>query len=111
MGYEEHKHLSPQKVNCAVLIISDSRTEKTDESGKLLVKGLTGAGHIVSAFALLKNDPEAIREKLGELLHTPDIQVIITSGGTGASKMDLTIETVLPMLEKGWTASASFSAT
>jgi molybdenum cofactor biosynthesis protein B len=100
MGYEEHKHLSPQKVNCAVLIISDSRTEKTDESGKLLVEGLTGAGHSVSAFALLKNDSEAIREKLGDLLHTQDVQVIITSGGTGASKMDLTIETVLPMLEK-----------
>jgi molybdenum cofactor biosynthesis protein B len=100
MGYEEHKNLSPQKVNCAVLIISDSRTEKTDESGKLLIEGLTGAGHIVGAFALLKNDPEAIREKLGELLHTAEIQVIITSGGTGASKMDLTIETVLPMLEK-----------
>jgi molybdenum cofactor biosynthesis protein B len=100
MGYEEHKHLSPQKVNCAVLIISDSRTEKTDESGKLLVDGLKGAGHDVISFSLLKNDSEAIQEKLGELLHTQDVQVIITSGGTGASKMDLTIETVLPMLEK-----------
>ena len=100
MGYEEHKHLSPQKINCAVLIISDSRTEKTDESGKLLVGGLSGAGHSVTSFGLLKNDSEAIRGKLGELLHSGEVQAIITSGGTGASKMDLTIETVLTMLEK-----------
>jgi molybdenum cofactor biosynthesis protein B len=100
VGYEEHKHLSPQKVNCAVLIISDSRTEKTDESGKVLVEGLKGAGHEVVSFALLKNDREAIQSKMGELLHSVDVQAIITSGGTGASKMDMTIETMLPMFEK-----------
>jgi molybdenum cofactor biosynthesis protein B len=100
MGYEEHKHLSPQKVNCAVLIISDSRTEKTDESGKLLVEKLKSAGHEVTSFTMLKNDADAIRGKFGELLHSPETQVIIASGGTGASKMDMTIETVLPMLEK-----------
>lgn len=100
MGYEDHKHLSPQKINCAVLIISDSRTEKTDESGKLLVDGLKAAGHEVTSFGMLKNNREAIREKMAELLHSPEVQAIIASGGTGASKMDITIETVLPMLEK-----------
>jgi molybdenum cofactor biosynthesis protein B len=100
MGYEDHKHLSPQTVTCAVIIISDSRTDKTDESGKFLTEGLSGAGHKVSSFTLLKNDPEAIREKLSNLMHSPDVQAVITSGGTGASKMDLTIETVLPMLGK-----------
>ena len=100
MGYEEHKHLSPQTVDCAVIIISDSRTEKTDESGKLLVEGLTSAGHSVSSFSLLKNDREAIQEKMAELLHSPAVQVIITSGGTVASKKDITIETVSPTLEK-----------
>jgi len=100
MGYEDHKHLAPQSVNCAVIIISDSRTEKTDESGKLLTEGLSTAGHKISDFALLKNDAISIRNKLGELLHAAETQVIITSGGTGASKMDLTIETVTPLLEK-----------
>jgi molybdenum cofactor biosynthesis protein B len=100
MGYEDHKHLSPQQINCAVLIISDSRTEKTDESGKLLVEGLKGAGHEVLSFSLLKNDREAIQEKMGELLHFQGVQAIIISGGTGASKMDITVETVVPMLEK-----------
>ena len=100
MGYENHKHLSPQTVKCSVLIISDSRTEKTDESGKLLVEVMKGAGHEIISYSLIKNDSEAIQFKIGELLHSPNIQVIITSGGTGASKMDLTIETVIPMFEK-----------
>jgi molybdopterin adenylyltransferase len=100
MGYEEHKHLSPQKVNCAVLIVSDSRTEKTDESGKLLVESLKGAGHEVISFSLLKNNAQAILGKISELTCSPATQVIITSGGTGASKMDLTIETLLPLFDK-----------
>jgi molybdenum cofactor biosynthesis protein B len=100
MGYEDHKHLSPQIIKCAVIIISDSRTEKTDESGKLLVEGLKSAGHDVMSFSLLKNDSEAIQSKMGELLHSAEIQAIITSGGTGASKMDITIETLVPMLDK-----------
>jgi molybdenum cofactor biosynthesis protein B len=100
MGYEDHKHLAPQTVKCAVIIISDSRTEKTDESGKLLVEGLKSAGQEVTSFSLLKNDREAIQGKMGELLHSAEVQAIITSGGTGASKMDITIETLLPMLDK-----------
>jgi molybdenum cofactor biosynthesis protein B len=100
MGYEDHKHISPQIVNCAVVIISDSRTEKTDESGKLLVESLRAAGHVVDSFCMLKNDAEAIRARFGELLHEPELQVIIASGGTGASRLDLTVETVTPLLEK-----------
>ncbi len=100
MGYEEHKHISPQNVNCAVVIISDSRTEKTDESGKLLVESLRAAGHTVGSFCMLKNDAEAIRARFGELLREPELQVIIASGGTGASRLDLTVETVTPLLEK-----------
>jgi molybdenum cofactor biosynthesis protein B len=100
MGYEDHKHLAPKSINCAVIIISDSRTETTDESGKLLTVGLSIAGHNVSDFTLLKNDAVAIRNKLADLLHSAETQVIITSGGTGVSKMDITIETVMPLLEK-----------
>ncbi|MCL2149831.1 MAG: molybdenum cofactor biosynthesis protein MoaB [Dehalococcoidia bacterium] len=100
MGYEEHRHLSPQHLNCAVLIISDSRDAKTDESGVLLINGLKGADHVVSSFEFLKNDAEAIGLKLSELLHTDGVQVIIMSGGTGASRRDVTVETVTPMLQK-----------
>jgi len=100
MGYEEHRHLSPQYLDCAVVIISDSRDAKTDESGTFLVEGLKNAHHTVSSFEFLKNDAVAIGAKLGELLCRDGLQVIIMSGGTGASARDVTVETVTPALEK-----------
>ena len=56
MSYLEHKREAPQSVNCAVLTISDSRTEETDESGKLIQQKLKDNGHQILAYALLKND-------------------------------------------------------
>ncbi len=100
MSHIEHKELSPQVVSCAVLIISDSRTEATDESGKLLMEKLKSNGHNVVDYAILKNDTVAIKGKLEELLTQEESQVIITSGGTGVSHRDVTIETVTPMLDK-----------
>jgi len=100
MSHLEHKELSPKAITCAVLIISDSRTEKTDESGKYLVGKMEASGHTIADHALLKNDPEAIRSKIKEYLAQEGLQVIITSGGTGVSMRDVTIETVTPMLDK-----------
>lgn len=100
MSYREHKKGSPQSVNCAVLIISDSRTEQTDESGKFLKQALSQNGHQVIAYAILKNDSEAIERKIRELLSQDELQVIITSGGTGISHRDVTVETVSSIMEK-----------
>lgn len=58
------------------------------------------AGHRVLFYALLKNDPEAIRRTFADLLVHKELQVIITTGGTGASHRDVTIETITPMFEK-----------
>jgi molybdenum cofactor biosynthesis protein B len=87
-------------VGCAVLIISDSRTEQTDESGKFLKQTLSQNGHRVIAYAILKNDAEAIERKIRELLNQDGLQVIITSGGTGISHRDITVETVSSIVEK-----------
>jgi molybdenum cofactor biosynthesis protein B len=100
MGYREHKEKSPRSVTCAVLTISDSRTEQDDESGKLLREKLSQNGHKVLAYAILKNDAVAIRRKIEELLKLADLQVIITSGGTGISHRDITIEIISPILNK-----------
>ncbi len=100
MGYEEHKHKALHSVNCAVLIISDSRTERDDESGGLVKRRLGESGHRVMAYAILKNDAGAIKKKIEELLGQDELQVIIVSGGTGVSHRDVTIDTVEPMLEK-----------
>ena len=100
MSHLEHKELSPKAVVCAVLVISDSRTKDTDESGKLLVERLEENGHTVADYDLLKNDSAALAKKIADLLKLENLQVIITSGGTGASHRDVTVETVSPLLGK-----------
>ena len=100
MSYQEHKQKAPQSVNCAVLTISDSRTEQDDESGRLIRQRLSDNGHRVMSYAILKNEADSIEKKIYELLGQEELQVIITSGGTGASHRDITVETILPILEK-----------
>jgi len=100
VSYQEHKEKAPQSVYCAVITISDSRTEEDDESGKLIRQKLSQNGHGVVSYDILKNEAESIRQKISELLERDEVQVIITSGGTGAGQRDVTVETVSPLLEK-----------
>ena len=100
MGHKEHKEISPQTVNCAVLTISDSRTEANDESGRFIIKALEDSGHRVTAHGIIRNSADTIGNRLAELLADDAVDVIITSGGTGASHRDVTVETVNPILEK-----------
>jgi molybdenum cofactor biosynthesis protein B len=100
MGYHEHKQHSPVSISCAVLVISGSRTEHDDESGKLLMQMLQANGHKVASFDILKNDAGAIRGKLEQFMADDGVQAVISSGGTGASHLDITVETVTPLLDK-----------
>ncbi len=100
MSYLEHKEKAPRSVSCAVLTISDSRTEEDDESGKLIRQRLSDNGHRVTSYAILKNDSDSIEKKISELLGQEELEVIITSGGTGVSQRDVTVETIYPVLEK-----------
>jgi molybdenum cofactor biosynthesis protein B len=100
MGHIDHKADAPKSVNCAVITISDSRTEDTDESGRYLTAALKENGHTLSHYRLLKNDAAAIEKTLSEFIADNALQVIITSGGTGLSRRDITVETVTPLLEK-----------
>lgn len=100
MSHQEHKREAPTSVGCAVLTISDSRTEKDDESGDLIKQKLSENGHRVMAYALLENEVASLEKKLNELLGREDIQVIITCGGTGLGHRDITVETIQPILDK-----------
>ena len=100
MGYQEHKKQAPKSVNCSVVIISDTRTEQNDESGKIIMQALKRNGHKVLSYCILKNDADSIRKKLNELLDEESLQVIITSGGTGISHLDITVEIISPTFEK-----------
>lgn len=100
MSYQEHKQKAPRHVSCAVLTISDTRTERDNESGKLIREKLSQNGHQVMFYSILKNEADSIKKKIDELLSEEELQVIITNGGTGVSHRDVTVDTVSPILEK-----------
>jgi molybdenum cofactor biosynthesis protein B len=101
MGYEEHKrHGATRGVKCAVLTISDTRTEETDDSGRDMIERLREGGHIISAYKIVRNDIGTIRDTICELLECADVEAILTTGGTGISKHDVTAEAVEGIVEK-----------
>jgi molybdenum cofactor biosynthesis protein B len=100
MSVDEHRRVSPPRVRCAVLTISDTRTEDTDASGRAIVELLTAGGHDVSVKWLIPDDPERIRAALDALLARDEVQVVLTTGGTGISRRDSTYEVVDALLEK-----------
>jgi molybdenum cofactor biosynthesis protein B len=100
MGHVDHKAEAPKFVTCAVITISDSRTEDTDESGRYITSALKENGHTVSRYRLLKNDTASIKNTIAEFIADGALQVIVTSGGTGLSRRDITVETVEPLLDK-----------
>jgi len=92
------RSLIPLKI--AIMVVSDSRTEETDTSGKTLVERLTEAGHQCAEKAIIADDIYLIRAKLSQWIADPTIHAIITTGGTGVTGRDGTPEAVQPLLDK-----------
>jgi len=84
----------------AVLTITDTRSEREDKSGRLLVERLTGVGHHLHEKRLVKDDIYAIRAQISLWFLEPDVSVILTTGGTGVTGRDGTPEAVSPLLDK-----------
>ena len=87
-------------VNIAVLTVSDSRDEQTDKSGRLLVERLTRAGHRLAEKLIVPDDVYRIRAAVSRWIAEPDVNVVITTGGTGVTGRDGTPEAVQPLLDK-----------
>jgi molybdenum cofactor biosynthesis protein B len=87
-------------VNIAILTVSDTRTAREDKSGAMLEKMLTQAGHVLAERTIVKDDVEAIRAIVRGWIETPDIDVVITTGGTGFTGRDVTPEAIRPLFEK-----------
>lgn len=100
MGVQDHKEAAATlgTFRAAVLTISDSRTEATDESGKLLQELIVAAGHMIGAYRLVKNEPDVVQATVRELAEQVDF--MITTGGTGMSPRDLSIEACRPLFTK-----------
>ncbi len=87
-------------LNIAVLTVSDTRSEAEDVSGKLLAERLTGAGHHLADKAVCRDDMYRIRALVSAWIADPDVQAIITTGGTGVTGRDGTPEAVSVLLDK-----------
>jgi molybdenum cofactor biosynthesis protein B len=96
----EHKAQAPRSVRCYVITVSDTRTEDTDTSGRAIADLLSSAGHIVAGRTIVKDEPALVRSLIERQLARGDVQVIITTGGTGISSRDSTFEAVQALLEK-----------
>jgi len=83
-----------------VVTLSSSRTLKEDESGTLIQKLLESAGHSVPVRKVLADNRAALRATFRELGRLPEVQAIITTGGTGLAASDITIETIRGLLDK-----------
>ena len=87
-------------VQIAILTVSDTRTLENDTSGDLLVERLTEAGHRLAARALLRDDTEAVRAQFKAWIDDPNVDAVISTGGTGLTGRDVTVEAVEPLYEK-----------
>jgi len=84
----------------AVMTVSDSRTEETDKSGRALVERLTGADHRLAEKCIVPDDVYRIRAEVSRWIADPDVQVVLTTGGTGVTGRDGTPEAVRVLLDK-----------
>jgi molybdopterin adenylyltransferase len=87
-------------VNIAILTVSDTRTLANDTSGDALAERIAKAGHRVAARAIEKDDAVAIEKHLRSWIADPQIDVVITTGGTGITGRDVTPEAFDRVLEK-----------
>jgi molybdopterin adenylyltransferase len=94
----EARALKPLRV--AVLTVSDTRNEATDKSGALLVERLRATGHVVAAKTIVRDDIYAIRAIVSAWIADPQVEVVITTGGTGLTGRDGTPEAVAVLLDK-----------
>lgn len=92
--------LAFQPLEIAVLTVSDTRTMETDSSGAYLAENLVEAGHHLAARDILPDDAARIAWKVREWVDSGNVDIILTTGGTGFTPRDVTPEAIRPMLTK-----------
>jgi molybdenum cofactor biosynthesis protein B len=104
MGHTEHRAKSSESLKIAVVSLSSTRTRENDESGQWIAKQAAREGHQVVAHQVVTDDVNAIRHAVTHILADMAPDAIITTGGTGISPKDVTIEALRPLLSKELTS-------
>ena len=87
-------------VRCAVITLSDTRTEADDKSGQIIQQRLQEADHPVGFYKILPDEPDQLKALLLELAAQEDLEVVICNGGTGIAPRDTTFDALQSLLEK-----------
>ncbi|MBK1716197.1 molybdenum cofactor biosynthesis protein B [Thiocystis violacea] len=98
------EHFSEQAflpLKIAILTVSDSRGEDQDSSGRYLKESAEAAGHRVVAKAIVPDDVYQLRAVVSRWIADPEVNVILSTGGTGVTGRDSTPEAVRPLFDKG----------
>lgn len=99
MAYESHKEAAGEpSIRCAIVTVSDTRTEETDKSGSIIREKLETSNHEVVYYTIVPDDTGRIDTELETA--SAVAQVVIFNGGTGISKRDTTFEVISRRLEK-----------
>ena len=96
----QHRESGPDHVRVAVLTISDSRTPETDTGGNTAVELLEAGGHEIAHREIVPDDAPEIEMTLRGLLSRPDVDAVVTTGGTGISARDTTYEVASRLIDK-----------
>lgn len=97
-GIDEALTFYPLRI--AVLTVSDTRDEQTDTSGGLLAERLQAAGHELAGKAIVRDDVKSIRAQVRAWADDPQVDVILSTGGTGFAPRDVTPEAVRPLFRR-----------
>jgi len=97
---QEHKETAPHSVPCAVVTVSDSKTEATDRGGPTIRASLEKAGHGVAWSRVVRDEVLEIRAAVEAALADRGVLAVVLTGGTGIARRDVTVEALQPILEK-----------
>jgi molybdopterin adenylyltransferase len=101
MSYDQHaKAAAELSARCAVVTLSDTRTEATDSSGKMVCDLLKAGGHSIVHYGVVTDDALPFERLLKSLVGREDVDVILSSGGTGVSRRDLASDVVERVIER-----------
>ena len=99
MSHHQHRAEAPTQIRFGVVTASDTRGEAEDASGRYLRESIAAAGHTLASYALVRDEPEAIRAALRAAV-AAGAEAIVINGGTGIATRDRTFEAVAGLLEK-----------
>lgn len=99
MSLEQHKGAAPARLRFAVVTISDTRDAVTDRGGDFLVESVTDAGHSVAFRELVRDERVQIEASVRRAVAHPEVELVLTTGGTGIAPRDVTFDTLRGILD------------